>query len=344
MRPNKIDSVRNQILELAAKGYRTYQILKMIPNVSQTIVSKVMRAGGYGSFARGVVNLEPYKDFIFLEYESGNNVYNIGKQCGVSDYHVIQFLKKHNIEFRPAYHVDFDENFFSIIDTEAKAYFLGLMYSDGHNEECNYCVEITMADRDCLEKFQVYTKHTGLIRELPPAKEHHKIRYRLRFNDKKFSADLTRLGCVHDKSYTLKYPYGIIPDNLFNHFIRGLIDGDGTIIINRKRSEYKVGLVGTENLVFGVKEYLEGLLGVHFSFWTQPYTNGEPGLIGQMSAGGRHQIKLILDYIYKDATVFMDRKKLIYDKFLEICNIKGNKNTRKVYRCPARQTTWNQAF
>lgn len=85
-----------------------------------------------------------------------------------TNHHVIgKFLTKHN-ESTVMFRRQFDKEFFNTIDTEEKAYFLGIMLSDGFVQEGR--IAINMTDMDVLEKFKECVKYDGNIRKILPEK------------------------------------------------------------------------------------------------------------------------------------------------------------------------------
>ena len=103
-------------------------------------------------------------------YNSGKSSKDIGALKGRSRQYIDSVLKKENVTKRKRQHyVRFDVNFFDVIDSEAKAYFLGLLFADGYNQESNGCVRLQLhkRDRPTLEAFKQANSYTGEIRKAP---------------------------------------------------------------------------------------------------------------------------------------------------------------------------------
>jgi hypothetical protein len=125
-----------------------------------------------------------------------------------------------------------DENYFSVIDSERKAYWLGLIWTDGcicirnnglRNSDYNLSLSLQNQDRSILEELKKDLKSTFLL--LPHGRNKNYTLFTV--YSKKLIQDLQSLGCHARKSLTIKPP--IIEDNLRRHFWRGAIDGDGTL-------------------------------------------------------------------------------------------------------------------
>lgn len=119
----------------------------------------------------------------------------------------------------------FNEDFFSVIDTEVKAYCLGLLISDG----CVYknTTSLSMTDPEPVE---ILADAVGACRgtiEIRPEHGGGLTQFRLRLNSVKMRDDLANLGVRPAKSHVVSLPK--IPHGLERHLIRGLWDGDGHI-------------------------------------------------------------------------------------------------------------------
>ena len=105
-------------------------------------------------------------------YEAGEGTYQIADKLSCSQTFIMNRLKKNNIPRRDAHSYTrkyiTNENFFDTIDTEAKAYFLGLMYADGNNyvrgtHSYEMSIALEEGDKYILEKFRdVISRNTQL--------------------------------------------------------------------------------------------------------------------------------------------------------------------------------------
>jgi hypothetical protein len=122
---------------------------------------------------------------------------------------------------------------------------------------------------------------------------------------------LNNYGCTPKKSLTLKFPNINIFENknLIRHFIRGYIDGDGCIsYCDKKHKHMTLRILGTKDFLNILQKYLplEKKNKLHKK-------NNIYDLSFQKGRG-----KYILDYVYKDATIFLDRK---LEKYKEYCRL-----------------------
>ena len=63
---------------------------------------------------------------------------------------------------------------------------------------------------------------------------------RLSFRSDQIVDDLIKLGCPPRKTFKITFPSEeIVPNNLINHFLRGYLDGDGSISGSVRKSKSK---------------------------------------------------------------------------------------------------------
>ena len=194
-----------------------------------------------------------------------------------------------------------NDNYFSLIDSEDKAYFLGFLYADGYNNTKKHEVSITLQPRD-VEILNVF--NLKLESNKPLRKDG--IYIKLAIENKKISEDLNNLGCVKAKSHFLKFPQNL-SNELIRHFIRGYFDGDGSVCITKTCSMIQItsnGLFLRELQTILMKNCSlnETKLGKRH----RKYDND----ILTMSYGGKKQLGRIYHYLYDDSTYYLARKKI----------------------------------
>lgn len=126
----------------------------------------------------------------------------------------------------------YNEVFFENIDSESKAYALGLILADGSISKCLGVVAIALkqTDRQILEDLAAAIEYKAELKLLPRKGSgfgNGDDRVRLRLNSVKMVRDSMNLGVMPAKTFTARLP--IISPDLECHLIRGLWDGDGHI-------------------------------------------------------------------------------------------------------------------
>lgn len=262
---------------------------------------------------------------IIKDYEAGQTMKEVGEKYGVSHAFISKMFKRRGVQARsrseairryPA-----DDNFFNEINTQDKAYILGMLYGDGCNMSYydrgvhQVRLQLKYDDREILEKVR------DAIGTFRPIKEcmsntgfgvlHSAI---LDITNKQQCIDLCRHGVVPQKTNILTYPK-TLDDNLLFHFLRGLSDSDGCIH-DPIRRKYRADLYGTESLMLAIQKKLDecgimsrirrGHSGAGF----------KPAEI--LCISGKENFYKYLDNLYCDANLKMERKYRRYLGFLDL--------------------------
>ena len=136
--------------------------------------------------------------------------------------------------------------------------------------------------------------------------------YRLIANSKNLCRKLMNLGVVPRKSLIVKFPS--IPSNSLRHFLRGAIDGDGSVrYFKRKRSPYFEISICSGSLDFcsGFVEAVKTNTGISANIRN---TNNNLYVARYACSRG----KKLAEYIYSNSTIFLERKYASYkDNVLE---------------------------
>jgi hypothetical protein len=240
-----------------------------------------------------------------------------------------KILKKNGIDIRPRRKYTLNQHYFDVIDTEEKAYFLGLLYADGSissNKNYTITISLQLSDKAVLDKFnKEIDSNRPIYFKKPFAKSNKNLTcnglYILNIHSKHMCSALTRLGCHPNKTFTLKFPTSEqVPEHLLRHFIRGLWDGDGCFsygVSNNKKKKSKenyfcANFVGTEDMCENIKYFLNKRLKVNFYIKKPKDCRLTTRLL---QTGGKRQVGRLLLWLYQDCKVFIDRK---YNKLLEI--------------------------
>lgn len=210
------------------------------------------------------------------------------------------FIRKNN----------FNQNYFDVINTEDKAYFLGLLFADGNVYLKRNRVQITLANQDSY----ILDKFNQCINSSAKLYIDRQIYSKLILDSKLLCQSLIALGCTERKSLTLKFPSKKqVPSHLTHHFIRGYFDGDGHISKDKKliNPYYHINITSSEDFIKSLKDKLiqnEIVTGKMYKRYKDKEVSAHTLYIKNKSA------KVFVDYLYKDATIFLTRKHEIYGK------------------------------
>jgi hypothetical protein len=217
-----------------------------------------------------------------------------------------------------------NENFFDEIDSEEKAYFLGFLYADGCNLLHRNRISLSIHEKDyeILKKLNdlIYEKNTIKITKNDINKITHFINGKsVRFtgntasliiNSKHISSLLNNIGMTPKKSLTLKFPEWLNP-MLYNHFIRGYFDGDGSIMkMTNKNISFRVKIASSEFFCRTLKDIIQSNLNIKIG--------GEfiQNKMSTIKTSGIYSTKILCDWLYKDSKIHMNRKYKLYQQLL----------------------------
>lgn len=266
------------------------------------------------------------KQLIINDYQNNVSLRQLEQKYKVTRQSISAFLTEQGIKitvgnhYRKYFH---DEDYFENIDTPEKAYWLGFMFSDGYivdktghgiyGQDC-FGLNVQEQDKDVLEKFKQALHATNPITW--EVRAGRAKMGRLLCTSQKTVNDLIDKGCTKQKSLTLQPPEKL-SDSLKWHFIRGFLDGDGSIIKchpkNSNHFVYQVSFVGTYEMMIWLQEQFDWIGSV---LPEKRRTN-----TWYFNFGGNIQVLRYLSKVYNEATVYMDRKYKRFQELLELYKI-----------------------
>lgn len=114
--------------------------------------------------------------------------------------------------------------------TEENAWLLGLLWTDGYMYENS--VGVKLKDIQLIETAKIALNTNISIKTAIWKNKKYKF---FSIASKPLAERLKQIGMHPSKTFTIEYPKEL-PQELFGHFMRGVIDGDGTIYLGRKRN------------------------------------------------------------------------------------------------------------
>jgi hypothetical protein len=144
------------------------------------------------------------------------------------------------------YKYKINEDYFKKIDTEYKAYILGFIFADGsvyqpsESRQLVFRIGIQEEDSYILEKLSKEAAGGNFHTVKTPSsiKKGYKPQVLVTISSNELCQDLIKLGCSIKKSTRgMKFPK--LNPELVRHFIRGFLDGDGSIILKKQTYNYK---------------------------------------------------------------------------------------------------------
>lgn len=307
-----------QVLQWTKEGLSAYRIAKNL-GCSKCSVLRFLKSRGTTTKHKCKVDynnlLKDREDEVIELYNGGKTCEEIGKITGHSQSRVSILLKNSGKQIRD-YRYYVNEHFFDSIDSEKTAYVLGWFYSDGCvDNNGKLRIQIQKEDEDILYQIKDLMEYEGPLYEIPPPKKypHRKHQVTLTINRKALANRLIQLGCTPHKSLILTFPdFSVVPEIYLPHFIRGVFDGDGSIVV--KDDKYlNVSITSCESFIQPLRDYLR----IKLEIDTKHYYRYEHTNTLQMMITHTKYAKKFLNWMYQDANFYLTRKFTKYQEYLE---------------------------
>lgn len=210
---------------------------------------------------------------------------------------------------------------FEVIDSEEKSYFLGLFYSDGcMTKNKKITISLRNYDVDLLYKIQEYFPFFKI-------KERANKMFELYTFSSKFYKDLLAVGCQPRKSFENKDKIEFnIPEHLIHHFIRGYFDGDGSIYKANHRNLYFFDIVSVskKTIIYFNNIFNKNNITLTYREKGKDLKNRVIQNRYLIECHNSSEMFKIKNYLYKDATIYLQRK---FDLFQKVIPLKPSRNT-----------------
>lgn len=268
-------------------------------------------------------NGKTVKEIMMITTRSKGGVTNILRSSGISP--------RKSDRFKYQIKKEFIEN----INSENFLYFLGLLMSDGYlfEKTDTLTIDLMRGDSEILEKLAhiIYEGDSYKIKtyktEATGFSSRPSEKYRLQIKSKELCVVLKQIGVHQNKSFSLEWPNIEITPSFLNHFIRGMIDGDGCLSEFKKSDSFCVHLINS--VPFCEKMKIK-MAEIGFNFKIK-YENNHSQPMATLWLFGRNQSKLFLDWLYRDSTLFLRRKYEKYQNLIINLNAKRLKLNKKGY-------------
>jgi len=204
---------------------------------------------------------------------------------------------------------------------EISAYIFGFWLADGHirvyrfknSNKYQKRFHITNTDKQLIYEIgKIMGKLPTLCKKY---EQHYKQVYGIEIiSNKLFDFCYDMVG-THYKSST-EIPIPKIPKKLFHHFVRGFFDGDGSIHIKHYKTRHgKLVSALQTSFTSGIEtgDFLENFKQKLREFIPVGNKKISTGLSKKLIFN-QYDSMLLCEWMYKDATIYMKRKKKIWDE------------------------------
>ena len=242
----------------------------------------------------------------------------IGKMFNLTQGNIARILKKYGIKRKKSrlnmskHKIDID--YFKIIDTPKKAYWLGFIAADGYINKDGNKLSILCKDLEIIRKFRNDIKSEHKISNiLQHDKRTNKtyVEYSIQVTNEIFVSNIINKGITHEKTDVCCFPN--ISENLYSYFIAGLFDGDGSIsLYGIKKNNLRCNLISTKEILSFINKFLEEKYEI-VPLKTFSVTKNKNNVFKQQWC--KNALKF-LNFIYQgDKEIFLSRKYKIYEEY-----------------------------
>jgi hypothetical protein len=243
---------------------------------------------------------------------------SISKNIKVSTKTLSKYIKHFSLVPNKKSKYDCDHNIFSR-DTEESFYLAGFIAADGcirsvgNSRHLSIC--LSKKDKPHLEKIKNALGAENPIHDYLVKNSQKNINWKdmvkseIRISSKQIYSDIQRFNVTERKTKTLTFPEWMKDHPMRHHFIRGYVDGDGSFFHsigkNKKVKQVFFSLRGTTVFLKTIRSIFEKDLVFKERLKEIRMNNGT----GVLEYGGNRICKSIAEYLYKDATIYLERKK-----------------------------------
>lgn len=252
-----------------------------------------------------------YEQFDQIKYDYEVNklaYYKLGKKYNCSESYISNFLQYNGVQRLMDYYIN--HTFFDSLDNKYQFWLLGLFASDGnvHND----IISLSQSGKFGKHIMKYVVKLLDYKSSLLVGKTYKQDFYRINFKSTNILNIFKQFNILPNKSVMYDLPNNI-PKDMLKYFIRGFVEGDGSITIqHNKNNNYYLSfsLVGTHSCMLKIKNYLEEQIkGLKLQLLSKRNSN----VVQEIRINGEYAIKLC-EYLYSDIDLYLGRKYYMYKK------------------------------
>lgn len=237
------------------------------------------------------------KELLINEYNSLNNISAISRKFNIPAKTLIIYFNKFNINYKKKNRYNYNKDFFKA-NNEFSFYIAGFIAADGCINGNAIDIILSSKDSSILEKIAFH------ISDMKPYVKTTNNYQRVVFKATcpEMVKDLKRFNITSNKSLTYTPPVELINNKYISHFIRGYVDGDGCWTKNKNQIVFKL---------LGTKKFLKFVLDIFEvnGICCKNKTIQKRDNIYCIEFGGNLITQKIYNIIYKDATLYLERKR-----------------------------------
>lgn len=197
-------------------------------------------------------------------------------------------------------------DYFNEINTEDKAYYLGLIYADGSVDTKRLRLELQKEDCYIIKKWRDIISPN---RPIYYSKRKNKKATGCLTLNSKYWLDKLKVYNIEPRKSFHNTSLSKLSKEMMPHFVRGLFDGDGSVYINS--NALRIKFIGN---TLSIKELIDYLV-KEINITPVKLHTGKPYKIytSYFTIARKNDIKKLYDYMYDNSCFYLNRKKQLFD-------------------------------
>jgi hypothetical protein len=263
------------------------------------------------------------KDVLEEAYERLGTLKAVGRELKIDPDSVKLYMQKYDLDYDKQVIYNCDHDFFSR-DNEETFYVAGFIAADGcvkdrkntnGSRRYEMAIGLSKEDKGFLEQLRQIMKAETPIRDFLVKNSKRNPEWNdtwksdLVITSQQMCDDLKRFNIVPRKSLIYTFPEWMKTHHLKHHFIRGYNDGDGSFYVpklaeGKQTKQIYFSMRGTPSFLKDVRYILEQECSLEEREKEIRISSGH----GVLEYGGNGVVSKIVDYLYKDANIYLQRK------------------------------------
>jgi len=290
-----------QVKQMYAEGTSGHKIARAL-NCSAMDVYRALKREGVDPRAHQALSDEQEGELI-AEFRVGEIVTTLSRKYSIDKATTRKIVRDAGIDLggkRAKYRLN--EHVFDNLDSEAAAYYLGFIYADGYVNKIANALVVNLAEKDicvveAMQKFFETDTPVRIEPKISPPTGKVVQSCKLQITSEHLANRLKELGIAPRRPYFSRV-LAHLPERQYRHFIRGYMDGDGSVSLPKWAS---IRFYGKEDTLSWFLKIL-GENGASKNVTVRPGQG-----ISNIGFGGVQCVSII-NYLYRDATLFLERK------------------------------------
>jgi len=260
---------------------------------------------------------------LVADYQSGKASKELGLKYGLAQASVCNYMRRLGVNPHGHYRAKtINHTFFKTLNEEV-CWILGWFFTDGNVSRSShrFNIGVQLQDKEVLLKIgKLMGSDTDSL--YYPKNSPNFVSF---FGcDKSIHSDLVSLGCVPNKSLVLQYPSALKEDHQHWAFLRGVLEGDGSIGFKSKanRPGFNCEISsGSKDFLTSIQSILRSRLNIVTKIKQRTKDeNAYSASYRLVFMGGREPVMRFLDAVYKNGTAqhYLRRKFAIYQRMKEV--------------------------